>query len=133
MSDFIKAARHGDIARMRLLVEKGEARINEAEKTSKLTALHVAAANKNEATTYVLLTETKADPHMKDAKGRRPIDIAMEIGNQNNIQMLYEATHAKNHLSLEQRTKGERATILPYRTIANHAARQVGKEQDRGR
>jgi len=133
MSQFIEAARQGDIARMRLLSESGEGKVDDVEKNTKLTALHVAAANKNEATTYVLLTETKADPHAKDAKGRRAIDIAMETGNKNNIQMLYEATHAKNMLSLEKRTQGDRSTILPYRTIANHAARQMGKEQDNGK
>ena len=133
MSDFVQAAREGDIGKMRLLIESNKARINETEKGTNLTALHAAAANKNESTTYVLLTETKADPHMKDAKGRRPIDIAMETGNSNNIQMLYEATHAKNILSIDQRTKGERSTILPYRTITYHAGRQMGKDQDQGR
>jgi len=133
MSQFIEAARQGDIARMGLLAARGEGKVDDVEKNTKLTALHVAAANKNEATTYVLLTETKADPHAKDAKGRRAIDIAMETGNKNNIQMLYEATHAKNMLSLEKRTQGDRSTILPYRTIANHAARQMGKEQDNGK
>jgi len=130
MSQFVEAARQGDIARLRLLSKSGKGKIDEVEKNTKLTALHVAAANKNETTTYVLLTETKADPHAKDVKGRRPIDIAIETGNKNNMMMLYEATHAKNLLSLEKRTKGERSTILPYRVIANHASRQIGKEQD---
>lgn len=133
MSAFVQAARDGDIGKMRLLLESNKARVNDTEKGTRLTALHAAVANKNEATTYALLTETKADPHMKDAKGRRPIEIAMETGNKNNIQMLYEATHAKNMLSIEQRTSGERSTILPYRTITFHADRQMGKDQDQGR
>lgn len=133
MSEFVKAAREGDIGRIRFLLESNKARVDETEKGTKLTALHVAAANKNEATAYVLLTETKADPHLKDAKGRRPIDIAMETGNEKNIQMFYEATHAKNMLSIDQRTKGERSTILPYRTITYQAGRQIGKQQDQGR
>ena len=131
MSDFVNAARDGDIARMRHLITVGDASVNEAERDTKLTALHAAAANLNEATTYVLLSDQKADPHLKDAQGRRALDIAVETGHEKNIQMLYEATHAKNILSIAEPAHGERSTILPYQTIEHHA--QAQKDNSQGR
>jgi len=133
MSKLVQAARAGDITKIRNLLQNNRAHIDDTEKGTKLTALHAAVANKNEATTYVLLTESKANPHTKDANGRRPIEIAMETGNKRNIQMLREATHAKTMLSLGKSAKGTASTILPQSAITFHAARSRGKDQDQGR
>lgn len=131
MSKLVQAARAGDITKIRNLLQNNRAHIDDTEKGTKLTALHAAAANKNEATTYVLLTESKANPHTKDAKGRRPIEIAVETGNKTNIQMLREATHAKTMLSLGQSAKSDASTILPQSAINFHADRANGKGQGR--
>jgi len=131
MSDFVNAARTGDMARIRAMLEKGQAKPNEIERKTGMTALHAAASFKNNATSYMLLTETNVDPSIKDKQGRRAIDIAMETGDKPSFTMLYEATHAKNHLSLKDRAAGDRSTILPYKAIATHAARQTDKGQGR--
>lgn len=117
MNALFQAAKRGDVSQLRSLAKKDPTQINQPDKHSKFTALHVAVANKNEAMIYVLLTETKADPQLRDTKDRRAIDIAMETGSQKAIQMLYEATYAKNHISMRHRS-----AILQHR---NHRSKAL--------
>jgi len=130
MTQIIEAARHGNIGALRRFARNDPESVNRADRVTGSTPLHIAVANKNEATSYVLLTETKADPALKDAKGRRPIDIAMETGNSKTTRMLYEATFAKSVLSIAPRPV---ATLLPRQAITQHAERQSGKGSDQGR
>ncbi|MCH2038104.1 MAG: ankyrin repeat domain-containing protein [Rickettsiales bacterium] len=130
MSQMIEAARHGNIGAIRRIARNDPNAVNKPERFTGSTPLHIAVANKNEATSYVLLTETKADPTLKDAKGRRPLDIALETGNKKTAQMLFEATFAKGSLSIDPELKD---TLLPKRAITAHAQRQADKDLGQGR
>lgn len=87
------AAEKGSPTLIRLLLEAGKIDINQpcTSEAHRGTPLHIAAMFNNSHAAMVLL-EKGADPTLRDARNRRPIDLARESNSSNVVSILEELT-----------------------------------------
>ncbi|MEE4212203.1 MAG: ankyrin repeat domain-containing protein [Parvularcula sp.] len=129
MKELFDAARKGDTGFIRKQIEDRPALADIREAETGRTMLHVAAEHNNALSTYVLIVDGKASPHIKDEAGHRPIDLAARHGGPQVTQLLHEATHAEVLLRLRESGRQTDAGLLPDETL-QRLAEQNGRSKN---
>lgn len=97
--DIIVAAEANDTDGVRKALEDDPETINQQEPKTRMTALHCAGANRNLEIAEILfeVTTPKVDPWMKDRWGRLPVDLALETGNTELIELFHKKMFSEDY------------------------------------
>ncbi len=97
----IIAAYNDDTDKALALIEEDPDQINRQDPHSGLTALHIAIFRQNEELVTVLAQHPKTDARLKDAFGRRPVDMLDYTQNQEIFEVVMDATYPESMQELE--------------------------------